>query len=56
MTKWSKLIYGFFTCRLARGRQKAYLMHFSSAKQSKTREDRVEKYIPMIMDGVGLND
>ena len=41
---------------LTPGRQKAYLLHFSSAKQSKTREDRVEKCIPMIFDGVGLND
>lgn len=41
---------------LTSGRQKAYLLYFSSAKQAKTREERVEKYIPMILDGVGLND
>lgn len=41
---------------LTPGRQKGYLLHFSSAKQSKTREDRVEKCIPMILDGAGLSD
>ncbi|KYH07150.1 MULTISPECIES: DUF1801 domain-containing protein [Chryseobacterium] len=41
---------------LTPGRQRAYLLHFSSAKQSKTREARIEKCIPQIMDGIGLND
>ncbi|QBA21156.1 hypothetical protein EU348_08120 [Chryseobacterium indologenes] len=41
---------------LTPGRQRAYLLHFSSAKQSKTREVRIEKCIPQIMDGIGLND
>ncbi|MGK6340996.1 YdeI/OmpD-associated family protein [Chryseobacterium sp. DT-3] len=41
---------------LTLGRQRAYLLHFSSAKQSKTREARIEKCIPQIMDGIGLND
>lgn len=41
---------------LTPGRQRAYLFHFSSAKQSKTREARVEKYIPQILDGKGLDD
>lgn len=41
---------------LTPGRQKGYLLHFASAKQSKTREARVEKCLPMILDGVGLND
>lgn len=41
---------------LTPGRQRGYLLHFSSAKQSKTRESRVEKCIPMIFDGLGLND
>lgn len=41
---------------LTPGRQRAYLLHFSSAKQSKTRESRIEKCIPQIMDGLGLND
>lgn len=41
---------------LTPGRQKAYLLHFSTPKQSKTRESRVEKCIPQILDGKGLND
>lgn len=41
---------------LTQGRQRAYLLYFSSAKQSKTRESRIEKCIPQILDGKGLND
>lgn len=41
---------------LTPGRQRAYLLHFSSAKQSKTRETRIEKCIPQILEGKGLND
>ncbi len=41
---------------LTPGRQRAYLYYFSSAKLSKTREERVEKYLPRIMEGKGLND
>lgn len=41
---------------LTPGRQRGYLLHFASAKQSKTREARIEKCIPMIFDGLGLND
>lgn len=41
---------------LTPGRQRAYLLHFSQPKQSKTRESRVEKYIPQILVGKGLND
>lgn len=41
---------------LTPGRQRAYLMHFGQAKQAKTREERIEKYIPHIMAGRGLND
>jgi uncharacterized protein YdeI (YjbR/CyaY-like superfamily) len=41
---------------LTPGRQRAYLLHFSAAKQSKTREARVEKCIPQILDGLGLDD
>jgi uncharacterized protein YdeI (YjbR/CyaY-like superfamily) len=41
---------------LTPGRQRAYLFHFSQAKQAKTREARVEKYIPKILDGKGLDD
>jgi uncharacterized protein YdeI (YjbR/CyaY-like superfamily) len=41
---------------LTPGRQRGYLLHFSSAKQAKTREARIEKYIPKILDGEGLED
>lgn len=42
--------------KLTPGRQRGYLLHFSSAKQSKTRKERIEKYIPKILDGKGLDD
>lgn len=41
---------------LTPGRQRGYLLYFSQAKQAKTREARIEKYIPHILDGKGLND
>ena len=41
---------------LTPGRQRGYLLYFSAPKQSKTRESRVEKCIPLIFDGMGLND
>jgi len=41
---------------LTPGRQRAYLLHFSSPKQSATREARVEKYLNHILSGKGLND
>ncbi len=41
---------------LTPGRQRAYLLYFSSAKQSKTRESRVERYTPQILKGKGLDD
>lgn len=41
---------------LTPGRKRGYLLHFSGAKQSKTRMRRVEKYIPKILDGKGLQD
>lgn len=41
---------------LTPGRQRAYLLHFAAPKQSKTRESRVEKYMPQILKGKGLND
>ena len=39
---------------LTPGRQRAYIFYFSSAKQSKTREARVKKYVKQILDGEGL--
>lgn len=41
---------------LTPGRQRAYLLHFSAPKQSKTRASRIEKCIQQILDGKGLND
>ncbi len=41
---------------LTPGRQRAYLLYFSAPKLSKTREARVEKSIPQILEGKGLND
>jgi len=41
---------------LTPGRQRGYILHFSQAKQSKTRRDRIEKCTPMILSGIGLND
>jgi len=41
---------------LTPGRQKGYLFYFSQAKQSKTREARIEKYMPQILDGKGIDD
>ena len=40
---------------LTPGRQRAYLLFFSQPKQSKTRESRVEKFVPQILKGKGLN-
>lgn len=44
----------FYT--LTPGRQRAYIFYFSSAKQSRTREARVEKYVRQILDGKGMDD
>lgn len=41
---------------LTPGRQRGYLLHFSSAKHAATREARIEKSRPQILDGKGLND
>jgi len=41
---------------LTPGRQRAYILYFSQAKQSKTRHTRVEKYTQHILNGKGLND
>ncbi len=41
---------------LTPGRQRAYILYFSSPKQSKTRESRIEKCIQQILNGKGLND
>lgn len=41
---------------LTPGRKRAYLFYFSQAKQSKTREARIEKCLPQILAGKGLDD
>lgn len=41
---------------LTPGRQRAYLLHFGGAKQSATRASRVEKCIPQILKGKGIDD
>jgi uncharacterized protein YdeI (YjbR/CyaY-like superfamily) len=41
---------------LTPGRQRQYHIHFTGAKQAATRASRVEKAIPLILDGMGLND
>lgn len=41
---------------LTPGRQREYNLHFSGAKQAKTREARVEKYTPKILAGKGFRD
>ena len=41
---------------LTPGRQRAYILHFSAPKQSKTRVSRVEKCMQQILSGKGLND
>jgi len=41
---------------LTPGRQRGYLLYFSQPKQSKTRQARVEKSVPQILTGKGLND
>lgn len=41
---------------LTPGRQRGYLLHFSNAKQSKTRYSRIEKYKFKILNGKGYND
>ncbi len=42
--------------RLTPGRQREYLLHFTGAKQSKTRVSRIEKVVDRILDGKGLRD
>jgi uncharacterized protein YdeI (YjbR/CyaY-like superfamily) len=41
---------------LTPGRQRSYILHFSQAKLSKTRTGRVEKQVPRILKGLGLDD
>jgi uncharacterized protein YdeI (YjbR/CyaY-like superfamily) len=54
LDKDTSLKKAFYT--LTPGRQRGYLLFFSSAKQAVTRESRIKKCIPQIMNGKGLND
>ncbi len=49
-----KLAEAFYA--LTPGRQKGYLLHFAGAKRSATRDARVEKHAPRIVEGLGLDD
>lgn len=42
--------------KLTPGRQRAYLLFFSSAKQSATRINRIETFLPKILEGKGKDD
>jgi uncharacterized protein YdeI (YjbR/CyaY-like superfamily) len=42
--------------QLTPGRQKGYLLYFSAAKQPETRIRRIEKYIPAILKGKGVDE
>lgn len=52
--KSSKLKKAFY--ELTPGRQRAYILHFSGAKQATTRKARIERYIDHILAGKGFND
>lgn len=54
LEKISQLKKSFYS--LTPGRQRSYLFYFSQPKLSKTREERVEKCIPKILSGKGLDD
>lgn len=41
---------------LTPGRQRGYVMHFAGAKQAQTRIARIEKCVPKILAGLGIND
>lgn len=42
--------------KLTPGRQRGYVLYFNAAKQSKTRESRIEKVAPWILEGRGMHD
>lgn len=41
---------------LTPGRQRSYVLHVQSAKQSQTRAARIEKCVPKILAGLGFNE
>lgn len=50
----SKLAKAFHA--LTPGRRRGYVLHFTGAKQSRTRTARIERCIPRILAGKGMND
>lgn len=54
LNKDSELAQAFHA--LTPGRQRGYVLHFTGAKQSRTRTARIEKCIPRILAGKGMND
>jgi len=42
--------------KLSPGRRRAYVLHFTAAKQEKTVDSRIEKALPAILKGKGLNE
>jgi uncharacterized protein YdeI (YjbR/CyaY-like superfamily) len=54
LNKDSKLAKAFDA--LTPGRRRGYVLHFTGAKQSKTRTARIEKAIPGILEGKGINE
>lgn len=42
--------------RLTPGRRRGWLLHFSGAKQSRTRVARIERAMPLILEGFGMHD
>ncbi len=54
MKKFSGLLPAFK--KLTPGRQRGYILHFTSAKQEATRNSRIEKAASRILTGKGLND
>jgi uncharacterized protein YdeI (YjbR/CyaY-like superfamily) len=54
LDKSAALKKAFYT--LTPGRQRGYILYFSQAKQTKTRESRIEKYTKQILEGKGLED
>jgi uncharacterized protein YdeI (YjbR/CyaY-like superfamily) len=54
LQKDGKLAKAFYA--LTPGRQRGYVLHFTGAKQSQTRTARIEKCIPRILAGKGMND
>ncbi len=42
--------------RLTPGRRRGWLLHFNGAKQSRTRVARIERAMPLILEGFGMHD